>query len=90
MARSPHAGRPVDTRADLAGVAAEIARLEALDLAALRLAFRNRTGRIAPVRVSRPLLFEVLAYRVQAELFGDLRPETRRLLDRIDSHLRIG
>lgn len=69
--------------ADPKAVQEAIERLSTLDLAELRVQFRNRTGRIAPARISRPLLLRVLAYRIQAELHGDLRPDTRRLLDRI-------
>lgn len=64
-------------------LAAAIAALEALDLPGIRVQFRNHTGRIAPARMSRPLLLRVLAYRIQADALGDLRPDTRRLLARI-------
>ncbi len=57
--------------------------MEALDLAQLRVQFRNHTGRIAPSRLSRVLLLKVLAYRLQAARHGDLRSDTRRLLDRL-------
>ena len=69
--------------AEPSGLAAAVAALEALDLTQLRVQFRNRTGRIAPARISRPLLLRVLAYRVQADALGDLRPDTRRMLARI-------
>ena len=47
--------------------------------------WRSATARAGSHRPASPsvLLFKVLAYRVQAEAFGDLRPDTRRLLDRI-------
>ncbi len=60
-----------------------MAWLETLDLAQLRVQFRNRTGRIAPARIARPVLLRVLAYRVQADAEGDLRPDTRRMLVRL-------
>ena len=69
--------------AEPVALAAAVAALDTLDLAQLRVQFRNRTGRIAPARISRPLLLRVLAYRVQADALGDLRPDTRRLLARI-------
>ena len=69
--------------ADPVPVTQEIERLEALDLAALRVQFRNRTGKIAPARISRSLLLRMLAYRIQVDRFGGLKSETRRLLDRI-------
>ena len=62
---------------------AEIAQLDDLDLGQLRTQYRNRSGRLAPARISRGLLLRVLAYRLQAERFGDLRPDTRRMLDRL-------
>ena len=64
-------------------LAAELADLEELDLGQLRIQYRNRSGRLAPARISRGLLLRVLAYRLQAERFGDLRPDTRRMLDRL-------
>lgn len=82
MARVTPDRRP-SPAAEPLGLAAAVAALETLDLAQLRVQFRNRTGRIAPARISRPLLLRVLAYRVQADALGDLRPDTRRMLARI-------
>lgn len=65
------------------GLAAQLHGLERLDLGQLRVQYRNRTGRIAPTRISRPLLLRVLAHEVQVEAFGDLSRETRRMLDRL-------
>ena len=64
-------------------VAAELEALERLDLGQLRVQYRNRTGRIAPARISRPLLLRVLAQQIQVEAFGDLGRDTRRMLDRL-------
>ena len=69
---------------------AEVERLGTLDLNQLRVQFRNRTGRLAPMHLSRTLLFRVLAHRIQAEAHGDLRPETRRLLDKLGKAGGIG
>ncbi len=63
-----------------AGLARELEELDRLDLGQLRVQFRNRTGRIAPARISRPLLLRVLAYRIQVQAFGDLRADVRRML----------
>ena len=79
------AGRPVAAPAGPVSVADEIARLDPLDLGQLRVQFRNRTGRIAPAHLSKSLLLRVLAYRMQADHHGDLRSDTRRMLDRIAS-----
>jgi len=64
-------------------LAAELQGLERLDLGQLRVQYRNRTGRIAPARISRPLLLRVLAHQIQVEAFGDLGRDTRRMLDRL-------
>jgi hypothetical protein len=64
-------------------VQAEIEALERLDLGALRIQWRNRWGRLAPPSLPRGLLNRVMAYRLQAETFGDLNHETVRLLDRL-------
>ena len=58
----------------------EIARLRDLDVGALRARWHTVFGR--PSRhLPRHLLFRVLAYRLQADRFGDLDTESRRLLD---------
>jgi hypothetical protein len=40
-------------------------------------------GRLAPAHLSRALLFRVMAYRLQAEAFGDLDRKTVRMLGRL-------
>ncbi|MGD0188075.1 MAG: DUF2924 domain-containing protein [Roseiarcus sp.] len=64
-------------------VDAEIEALERLGLDGLRLQWRNRWGRLAPARLSRALLFRLMAYRIQADAFGDLDRQAARLLDRL-------
>jgi hypothetical protein len=61
----------------------ELEALERLGFDELRLQWRNRWGRLAPARLSRGLLYRVMAYRIQAEVFGDLDRETKRMLDRL-------
>jgi hypothetical protein len=61
----------------------EIARLGDLDLSALRRRWRGLFGRPAPEHLSRALLERVIAYRMQAQVYGDLSRESIRLLDRI-------
>lgn len=61
----------------------EIAHLRDLDLKGLRARWRSVTGREAAPHLSRHLLFAVLAYRIQAEAFGDLDAETFRLLKKL-------
>ncbi len=62
---------------------AELAELERLSLDDIRLRWRNHWGRLAPAHLSRGLLLRVMAYRLQAEAFGDLDRKTVRMLDRL-------
>jgi hypothetical protein len=54
--------------------------LSALDLDGLRLQWRNLFGRNAPAHLTKPLLSRILAYRLQADAYGDLDPDVRRAL----------
>src|SRR5258706_462652 len=60
----------------------EIAHLRGLDLKGLRARWQSVLQRPAPDHLPRHLLFAILAYRVQAERFGDLDHETKQVLDR--------
>jgi hypothetical protein len=60
----------------------EIAHLHGLDLKGLRSRWQSLFQRPAPAHLTRHLLFAVIAYRVQADRFGDLPRETRQVLDR--------
>jgi hypothetical protein len=60
----------------------EIAHLRGLDLKGLRARWQSVLRRPAPDRLPRHVLFAILAYRIQADRFGDLDHETRQLLDR--------
>jgi hypothetical protein len=62
----------------------EIAEIQRLSLDDLRTRWRNLTGRLAPKYLSRSLLMRVLAYRLQAQIFGDLDRNTARALARWD------
>jgi hypothetical protein len=59
----------------------EIARLRDLDLGDLQARWHKVLGRRPFPHLPRHLLFRVLAYRLQADHFGDLDTESRRLLD---------
>jgi hypothetical protein len=60
----------------------EIARLRDLDVRELRSRWHNVFGRRPHPHLSRHLLFRVLAYRLQANVLGDLDGESQLLLDR--------
>ncbi len=60
----------------------EIVHLRDLDLKGLRARWRSVLQRPAPDHLPRHLLFAIIAYRIQADRFGDLDHETRLLLDR--------
>src|ERR1700738_3460368 len=60
----------------------EIAHLCGLDLKGLRARWQSVLQRPAPDNLPRHLLFAIIAYRIQADRFGDLDHETRQLLDR--------
>jgi hypothetical protein len=60
----------------------EIAHLRGLDLKGLRSRWQSVFQRSAPNHLTRHLLFAVIAYRIQADRFGDLHHETKQVLDR--------
>ena len=59
----------------------EIVHLRGLDLKGLRARWQSVLQRPAPGHLPRHLLFAIIAYRIQADRFGDLDHETRQLLD---------
>jgi hypothetical protein len=59
----------------------EIVHLRGLDLKGLRARWQSVLQRPAPDHLPRHLLFAIIAYRIQADRFGDLDHETRQLLD---------
>ena len=62
----------------------EIVHLRGLDLKGLRARWQSVLQRPPPDYLPRHLLFAIIAYRIQADRFGDLDHETRQLLDRTD------
>ena len=75
-----------------ATVEIEIAHLRRLDLAGLQARWKTATARRAPPHLSKALLIRMLAYRMQADVLGDLDSGTLRFIERIGSglHLRSG
>ncbi len=60
----------------------EIAHLRDLDLGGLRSRWQSVFQRPAPAHLTRHLLFAVIAYRLQADRFGDLDHASKQVLDR--------
>ena len=72
-----------------ASIEDEIARLRDLDLRALRVQWRNAFGKPAPEHLTRYLLFRIIAYRLQADRFGDLDAETLKVLKQAATLARL-
>jgi hypothetical protein len=68
---------------DADAVSAEIARLSDLPIGDLRARWRTVFRRVPPTTLSRNLLFRTLAYRLQADRFGDIDAASRRILDSV-------
>jgi hypothetical protein len=68
----------------------EIARLRGLAAGDLRARWRTVFRRAAPPSLPRHLLFRTLAYRLQADRYGDLDAQTLRALDRLDTKTVAG
>jgi len=64
-------------------VLARVGQLECLTLEELRGYWRLQVGRSVPKCLPRRILFRLLAYRLQAEKFGDLDLETVQFLDSV-------
>src|SRR6202162_5510950 len=63
----------------------EIAHLRGLDLNGLRARWQSVFQKSSPAHLPRHLLFAIIAYRIQADRYGDLDHETKQVLDRTDS-----
>jgi hypothetical protein len=83
----PRAVRPGSPDREKLGT--EVARLRGLEIAELRARWHSVFRRKAPPHLPRHLLFRVLAYRLQADVLGDLDPDTRRLLDRAGTSAEV-
>ena len=69
-------------------LSAEIAELETLDLNQLRAQWKFLYEIEAPPHLSRDWLRRAVAYRIQENVRGGLKPATRRLLERIAEDAR--
>ena len=75
--------RPVARKATKLSLDDEIARLRDIDLHGLRARGQSTFRPQPPSHLPRPLLFAVLAYRLQTDELGDIDPVTARLLKQI-------
>ena len=64
----------------------EIERLKRATAADLKEHWRSLYGAEPPRRISRDLLVRALAYRMQEQALGGLKPFTRRLLAKVAAH----
>ncbi len=71
-------------------VSQELAGLAELNLDALRRRWRRLTGRPAPDHITKQLLIRLVAYRIQADVFGDLDNQSIKLLRRITEQRATG
>jgi hypothetical protein len=69
--------------AAIANLERELASLDGLDIDGLRLRWRKLFRKPAPSHLPRYLLLRIIAYRLQANVYGDLDRETVRFLDRV-------
>lgn len=69
-------------------LSAEIAGLESFGLNQLRARWKLLYETEAPPHLSRDLLRRAVAYRIQENLLGGLKPATRRLLERVAENAR--
>ena len=67
----------------------EIAHLRGLDLKGLRSRWLSVFQRPPPDHLPRHLLFAIIAYRIQVDRLGDLDHETKQVLDRTDTGVRM-
>lgn len=71
-------------------VSQDLADLASLDLDTLRRRWRTLTGRPAPEHLPRQLLARIVAYRLQADAFGDLDGPSLKLLRAIAKQRATG
>ena len=67
-----------------------LASLRSLPIKQLKLRWRTLYSSEPPLRVSRELLIRAVAYRIQEQVLGGLKPSTRRLLERLACDARSG
>lgn len=68
----------------------EVARLRDLELSELRAVWQQHYGSVAPKTVRRKILILSIAWRIQAEALGGLKPATRKQLRQVAEAARAG
>ncbi|MGZ6195295.1 MAG: DUF2924 domain-containing protein, partial [Candidatus Binataceae bacterium] len=68
----------------------KLAGLRSLPIKELKQQWRSLYRSEPPHRVSRELLTRAVAYRIQEQALGGLKPSTRRLLERLASDVHSG
>lgn len=81
MQKQPRNGRGAIERS----IEDEIAHLRSLNLKGLRSRWQGIFQKPAPAHPSQHLLFAVIAYRIQADRFGDLDHATKHMLNGLGS-----
>jgi hypothetical protein len=71
-------------------ISRKLASLESSPIKALKQQWRALNGSEPPHRISRQLLIRAVAYRIQEQARGGLKPSTRRLLVRLGNDARSG
>jgi Protein of unknown function (DUF2924) len=71
-------------------ISRKLASLESSSIKALKQQWRALYGSEPPHRISRELLTRAVAYRIQEQARGGLKPSTRRLLVRLGNDARDG
>ncbi|WP_424674141.1 DUF2924 domain-containing protein [Candidatus Binatus sp.] len=71
-------------------ISRKLASLESSPITVLKQQWRALYGSEPPHRVSRELLIRAVAYRIQEQARGGLKPSTRRLLVRLGNDARGG
>jgi Protein of unknown function (DUF2924) len=69
---------------------AEVARMRDLDLPELRAIWRKHYGTTAPKTLRRKILILSIAWRIQADAAGGLKPATRKYLRQVAESARFG
>ncbi len=70
-------------KGDPKSVGAALSALSLLDTLELKARWKALYGSDPPDRLRRPLMIQALAYRLQEQALGGLKPATRRLLERV-------